>query len=82
MSEGTSKTSALAVQVDGNHYKHLKIQPAEYAFANNLPFLESNAIKYITRWRNKAGIKDLQKAIHTLELIIELESKYNGTVTE
>jgi hypothetical protein len=31
-------------------------------------------VKYISRWRQKNGIADLEKAKHYLELLIELES--------
>ena len=36
-----------------------------------------NVVKYITRWRDKGGLADLEKAKHFIELLIELESK-NG----
>lgn len=65
--------SALNKQVDGEHYKGLKIQPIEYIHANGIPFAEGCVIKYVTRWRSKGGIKDLEKAKHILELLIELE---------
>jgi hypothetical protein len=67
--------SALNKQVDGGHYKGLKIQPIEYIHANNIPFAEGCAIKYLTRWRSKGGIPDLEKAKHFIELLIELESR-------
>lgn len=67
--------SPLNVQVQGSHYKDLKIQPIEYIHANGIPFAEGNVIKYVTRWRAKGGIKDLEKAKHFLELLIELEAK-------
>ncbi len=65
--------SALQVQEGGSHYKDMKIQPAEYIHANNLPFIEGSVIKYISRWRNKNGIEDLKKAKHFIDLLIELE---------
>lgn len=65
----------LATQVGGNHYKDLKIQPVEYNHANNIPYMEGNVIKYVTRWRAKGGIKDLEKARHYIDLLIELEQK-------
>lgn len=68
-------SNALEVQVDGNHYKDLKIQPVEYIHANNIPYLEGNVIKYVSRWRNKGGLRDLEKAKHYIELLIELEGK-------
>ena len=70
--------SALTTQVSGNHYKDLKIQPVEYNHANNIPYMEGNVIKYVTRWRAKGGIKDLEKARHYIDLLIELEQKQEG----
>lgn len=67
--------SPLARQVDGGHYKDLKIQPLEYIHANGIPFAEGCVIKYVSRWRTKGGIKDLEKAKHFIELLIELESR-------
>lgn len=69
-----TNTTALEVQVDGDHYKALKIQPVEYIHANRIPYFEGNVIKYVTRWRGKGGIKDLEKAKHYIDLLIELES--------
>lgn len=67
--------SALEVQVDGDHYKKLSIQPVEFIHANGIGFIEGNVIKYVARWRNKNGIKDLEKAIHYIQLLIDLEEK-------
>ena len=67
--------SALSVQVGGDHYKNLAIQPAEYIHANNIGFFEGNVIKYVSRWKQKNGIADLEKAAHYIDLLIELESK-------
>jgi hypothetical protein len=66
-------TTALSTQVGGDHYKNLAIQPVEYITANNIPYIEGNVIKYITRWRSKNGVQDLQKVIHYVQLLIELE---------
>lgn len=65
-------TSALDIQEGGNHYKKYKIQPVEFAFANNMPFLDANAFKYICRHADKNGIADLRKARHYLELMAEM----------
>ena len=67
--------SALEKQVSGGHYKSLSIQPIEYIHANGIPFAEGSVIKYVTRWRDKGGLADLEKAKHFLELLIELEQK-------
>ena len=68
-------TSALDKQVSGNHYKDKGIQPIVYIHANDLGFCEGNVVKYVTRWRDKGGEADLRKAIHYLELLIQLETK-------
>lgn len=66
--------TALEKQEGGSHYKDMKIQPVEFIHANNIPFFEANVIKYVCRWRNKNGVEDLKKAIHYLQLLIELEA--------
>ena len=68
-------TNALDTQVDGNHYKDQAIQPVEYIHANNIGYFEGNVIKYVSRWRKKNGIKDLEKAKHYIELLMELETR-------
>ena len=67
--------SALDTQVGGSHYKDLKIQPVEYITANNIPYMEGNVIKYVTRWREKGGLRDLEKARHYLDMLIEMQNK-------
>lgn len=69
--------SALETQIGGDHYKKLKIQPMEYSMANNLDACQHTAIKYITRFRDKGGIADLDKAIHCIEMLKEFETKNN-----
>jgi hypothetical protein len=71
--EAKRAANPLDVQVAGDHYKSLKIQPVEYIHANQIPFIEGCVIKYVSRWKNKGGINDLQKAKHFIELLIELE---------
>ena len=65
--------SHLATQVGGGHYKHLSIQPAEYCQRNRLNFCESSVIKYVTRHRAKNGRQDIEKAIHFLNLLLEID---------
>ena len=67
--------SALNTQVAGSHYKDLPIQPVEYIHANAMGYLEGNVVKYVSRWRKKNGIADLEKAKHYIELLIELETR-------
>jgi len=71
----TLKDSPLSTQVGGSHYKTMKIQPVQYIHANGLGFCEGSVVKYITRWKSKGGVKDLEKAKHFIDLLIELETR-------
>jgi len=62
---------ALGTQVAGDHYKKLKIQPITYILANELQACEANIVKYATRWRDKGGIKDIDKIIHYAQILRE-----------
>ena len=62
-------------QVGGDHYTKLKIQPMRYSLANRLDAAQHTIIKYVTRFRDKGGLADLQKARHTLDLLIEYETE-------
>ncbi len=72
-SDGPVPINALNVQVSGEHYKHMKIQPVQFITANGLSFLEGCIVKRISRWRSKDGLKDLEKIKHEVDLLIELE---------
>ena len=67
--------SKLKEQVGGDHYSKLAIQPVTYINANGLNYLQGNVIKYVTRYKDKNGVEDLQKAKHYIDLLIELEGK-------
>lgn len=67
------KQRASSRQIGGAHYKNMAIQPAEFIQRNRLGWCEGNAVKYVCRHRNKNGAKDLRKAIHYLQLLIEIE---------
>jgi len=60
-------------QVGGDHYSKLGIQPITYIYHNDLSYLEGNVVKYVTRHGDKGGALDIEKAIHYLNLILELE---------
>lgn len=59
------------IQVGGSHYKEMKIQPIDYIVENEIPYREANVIKYVSRYKSKNGLEDLQKARHYLDLLIE-----------
>jgi NTP pyrophosphatase (non-canonical NTP hydrolase) len=56
-----------ARQVGGTHYKGMAIQPWDFIDANDIPYLEGCAIKYVARHQSKGGAEDLRKAIHFIE---------------
>ena len=64
-------TSQWDLQVGGDHYKSMKIQPAKFALENKLDYCQANAIKYICRHASKNGKQDLEKAKHYIDLLIE-----------
>lgn len=74
-SKKEEKKSALDIQEGGGHYKSKGIQPVEYAYRNGLGFIESNVVKYVSRWKEKNGIQDLKKARHYLDILIEFEEQ-------
>ena len=73
MTTNCDKGTAFSKQVGGDHYRSLAIQPTEYCHKNRLGFCESSVVKYVTRHRAKNGRQDLEKAIHFLHLLIEME---------
>ena len=66
---------SLDKQIDGDHYKGMKIQPAQFINENQLLFAEGNAIKYICRHKLKGKKEDILKAMHYLEMILERDYK-------
>ena len=67
------KGSVLDVQIGGDHYRSMAIQPVTYIESNGLDFLAGNVVKYVSRHRNKNGVADVRKAIHYCQLILELQ---------
>lgn len=66
-------TKPLDIQIAGNHYKDMAIQPIEFCFKNNFNIGQSNIVKYVSRYKFKNGLEDLKKAKHMIDLLIELE---------
>jgi hypothetical protein len=66
-------SDAKEIQVGGKHYADMAIQPVVFVHANGLTYLEGNVVKYVSRHRRKNGAEDIRKAIHYLELILQLE---------
>jgi len=67
-------TNANTKQVGGSHYKtagaqqHWDVAAHLYGEAH----FKCTATKYISRWRKKNGVQDLEKSKHYLEKLLEL----------
>ena len=72
MSDNVQREPVLAseTQVGGDHYLG-PMQPRDYAVAHHFEYEEVLALRYLTRHRSKAGAKDIDKAIHCLQLLRE-----------
>lgn len=68
----------LVMQVGGDHYKNMEIQPVEFAMENKLDYCTSNIIKYVCRFREKNGREDLNKARQYIDMLEYFE--YGDTV--
>lgn len=58
------------------------MEPAEYCAINNIPFMEGNVIKYVCRHSKKNGVEDLRKAMHYLEMLIQIKYPSESTQVE
>ena len=61
-------------QVGGGHYCGMRIGVAEFAMLNKLSYLQGNVVKYTVRDKDNK-IQDYQKAVHCLQMLIELEER-------
>lgn len=66
----------LTVQKGGTHYKTMAIQPVEFGFANRYDNCVFSTMKYVSRHRSKNGALDLDKAIHFIELRVEMIERH------
>lgn len=69
------KGGKLNEYIKPQHYNKYKITPINFILANNIPFCEANVIKYISRWKDKNGIEDLEKAKEYIDILIKNEQK-------
>ena len=84
----TGTTPADAVQVGGDHYKQMAVQPwaAMEAWMTHEQFcgyLLGTALAYLARVNvegadGKGGIRDIQKAAHVLQKLIEVDQAHCG----
>lgn len=71
------KQSALEVQIGGDHYKKLgDYQPFEVLKHWLTPeeyrgYMKGSAIAYFAREQSKGGKQDIEKGVHTLQVLLE-----------
>jgi hypothetical protein len=68
---------ADGLQVGGDHYKNMGVQPWKameswFSPAEFQGFLKGNAIKYLARCNSKGGLEDVKKAQHYIAKLIEV----------
>lgn len=74
--------SLETTQYGGSHYKGMVIEPAEYIHKNGINFLAGNAIKYASRYEVKNGAEDVKKAIHYLQMVLDMKYDIQTTFIE
>jgi hypothetical protein len=78
LNKGTNGTTADDIQVSGNHYKDMPIQPwhimeAVMTHEEFAGFLKGNIIKYSLRAGRKDGSDDAGKAKHYMQKLKEFQ---------
>jgi uncharacterized protein DUF3310 len=69
-------------QVSGNHYRDGGIQHWDFAASQNFDYFQGQITKYVTRWRKKNGVADLEKAMHFLQKYIEIAKNEKKTFND
>lgn len=62
--------SVIMGQPSSSHYDKDTYEPLKIIDHYGLDFYEGNVLKYLLRWRNKDGVKDLEKAQDYLTRLI------------
>ena len=67
-----------AIQIGGSHYKGFLYDPFEIAHANEYDGECLSILKYVMRHELKGGADDLRKAIHIVDIRVDLIAKYGA----
>ena len=83
MVENDTRTTANDIQVGGQHYKTMPVQPWEVmesvlTHEEFIGFLKGNVIKYSMRAGRKEGSDDANKARHYMMKLQEMQRKMNN----
>lgn len=65
------KDGAEVKQEGGNHYKGMKVEPLRFAMENDWDAAAFSILKHVSRHRSKAGLLDIKKARHYVDLRFE-----------
>jgi hypothetical protein len=79
----TPSNRADDVQVGGDHYKNMGVQPWKAMESWMTPeefrgFLKGNSIKYLARCNAKGGVEDVKKARHYIDKLVEVMNDYES----
>lgn len=72
-----NKEKISVIEIDGDHYTRMGIQPIDYIHANSLDFIRGNIIKYATRDKYKNKDRDMLKCLHYCILSLVKDYGYN-----
>lgn len=69
-------SKANQTQVGGSHYsKGVNYQVWDFVHETGLGFLAGTAVKYIVRHQDKNKLEDVDKALHYIQKLMELEKR-------
>ena len=68
-----NKCTAFSEQIGGSHYKDMPFQPIKLISMLDLDFFQGNVVKYVSRYKLKDGVRDLEKARHYCRMAMEME---------
>jgi len=73
----------MSVQHGGNHYKDVPpgYQPIEIGEVLNLSPAEYSVLKYLLRYKKKAGLEDLKKMMHFGQILMRMQYGVNSTLS-
>lgn len=68
-----NNSPALGMQVGGEHYVDMEMQPIVLFAALRWDYFRASICGYVSRYKQKNGAEDLRKAAHTFLLAEELD---------
>ena len=69
----SQKQTTKVAPGEGGWYSRLNPEPIDVIEAWGLGYHEATALKYLSRWRHKGGVEDLEKAVWFLQRLINKE---------